>query len=277
MNYYWRPGFPRSVQVCASLALHMAVETKLASAIAVVDGSPESDPHMSALCRELGVQYLRGNGELNFAAGYNLGWRNLSNEYIALMASDIFVSGKVLENLLQLARKGEVGCVSPYLSFSDWPPQIAHHVNRAVTCEPTGMTLNLCLLKRSVLEAVGGIDERFSGAYNDVILMMRIRLLGYKVLFAGDTFVTHLGGVTIANGTTFRLEEDIKRFREEYPQYWTESGRWHLRNWRRPFSLRWYTSAIWWLGHYLPGRLLGQRLNRLAEVFEPRLNRYRAD
>ena len=42
MNYYWRPGFPKSVQVLyASLALHMAVETKLANAIALVDGSPE--------------------------------------------------------------------------------------------------------------------------------------------------------------------------------------------------------------------------------------------
>ena len=118
-----------------------------------------------------------------------------------------------------------MGCVSPYLSFSDWPSQIGHHVKSAVTCEPTGMTLNLCLLKRSVLEAVGGIDETYSGAYNDVILMMKIRHLGLRrVLFAGDTFVTHLGGVTVANGTAYRLTEDIKRFKEEYPQYWTDKA-----------------------------------------------------
>ncbi len=277
INYYWLPGFPKSVQVCAALALHMAVETRVADAIAVVDGSPDGDPYMASLCRELDVLYLRGEGELDFAAGYNLGWRTLHNTYVALMASDIFVSANALERLLGMVSRPEVGCVSPYLSSSDWPSQVAQYVHAPITCEPTAMTLNLCMLKRSVLEAVGGIDENFSGAYNDVILLMKIRHMGLRVLFAGDTFVTHLGKVTIANGSTYNKKQDVKRFRAEYPHYWTDHGRWHLKNWRKPLSTRWHTSALWWLGHKIPGQFLKRHVNRFAERFEPQLNRYQID
>ena len=277
MNYYWRPSFTRSVQISAALALHMAVESGVAAAIAVVDGSLDGDPYMASLCRQLDVLYIRGEGELSFAAGYNLGWRTLSNDYIALMASDIFVSASALESLLLLVSRPEVGCVSPYLSFSDWPSQTAQYVHAPITCEPTAMTLNLCMLKRSVLEAVGGIDEGFSGAYNDVILLMKIRNLGHKVLFAGDTFVTHLGRVTTKHGSTYDQPQDVKRFRETYPQYWIDDGRWHLKNWRKPFSTRWRTSALWWLGHIVPGQYPKRRVRRFAARFEPQLNRYSID
>ena len=60
--------------------------------------------------------------------------------------------------------------------------------------QPMGAAL---LLKRKVLEAVGGLDERFIMFYNDVDFCKRISDAGFKLVFYPDAKVKHMQGISV--------------------------------------------------------------------------------
>ena len=53
----------------------------------------------------------------------------------------------------------------------------------------------LCtLIKREVIEKIGGLDERFSpGNFEDDDFCLRAQLAGYKTVIAQDVFIHHYG------------------------------------------------------------------------------------
>ena len=50
------------------------------------------------------------------------------------------------------------------------------------------------MIKRSVIEEVGYMDESFFMYYEEVDLCYRIKQAGYRVVFLPDAVITHLGG-----------------------------------------------------------------------------------
>lgn len=50
------------------------------------------------------------------------------------------------------------------------------------------------LMRRSALERIGGLDERFFLMYEDMDWCKRTKDAGYKILFWPDAHITHLGG-----------------------------------------------------------------------------------
>ena len=53
------------------------------------------------------------------------------------------------------------------------------------------------MMKRSVFQAVGGMDERFAADYNDVDLCMRICSLGLAVVVSPEVRLTHFESVCV--------------------------------------------------------------------------------
>lgn len=276
MNYYWRSGFSPSTRTSALLSLQMLKDNDAVGTIILVDGSPHLDPFIKQNCEELGIQHLHSGKELTFSQGYNLGWQTLKEQYVGLMASDIFPPKTTIATLLKWLERPDVGCAFPYLTYCDYPGQMAGYVRRRVTCEPSAMTLNLNVFKRDVLEAVGGIDEHYSGGYNDLILLMKIRELGFRVLLAGETRVNHLGQMTISQGTTYKKDADIKRFSTEYRTFCAGHGKWKVKHWRRPLSCGPLLSVMWWLSQNAPHALLRRPLERFTMTREPELAKYPA-
>lgn len=78
--------------------------------------------------------------------------------------------------------------------FSRWKMRYFDHNSLREVDQPMGAAL---LLKRKVLAAVGGLDERFIMFYNDVDFCKRISDSGFKLVFFPDAKVKHMQGVSV--------------------------------------------------------------------------------
>ncbi len=202
------------------------------------DGTPD---YLRALQGRLGpdrVRVLRNGANLGFAAGCNQGLAAARGEFLVLLNNDTVVTEGWLEGLLRWAladwpRNGLVGAVTNYAS----PPQQveagyqtlaemerfaarrrAEYAGRATEVE---RLVGFCLLlRRDVLEAVGGLDERFGlGFFEDDDWGVRARRAGFRLLVAEEVFVHHYGSRTIAGlglDPYRQLEENFALFKAKW-------------------------------------------------------------
>lgn len=276
VNYYCEPHFTPAIKYTTLLSLQLLRQNENVETILLVDGSTQPDLMMAGYCRSMGVTYHHAGRSLQFAEGFNVGLAMLNEPFIGLMANDIFPPADTVKKLLSILSISDVGCVFPYLSYCDYPGQMYDFVHRAVTCEPTIMTLNLNLFKREVLEKAGGVNESYSGSYNDLILLMKIRQMGYRVVLVGDTRVTHLGQMTISQGTTYKKEKDRQRFIIEYPNYVSKHGAWQVAHWKRPLATNKLVSFLWWLCQNTISTRVRNALQNILIMYEPVLTRFPA-
>ncbi len=272
VNYFWRPSFPKTIQLVTWSALLGLHNCDFIKNVVVVDGSPMPDPFIAEITNQLGYELLSPEGNLSFAEGFNAGINYLDNEYICLMANDVFPTKHFFEKCYQWIVLQDVGCVFPYLSFSDYPGQMYSFVRKSITCEPTSMTLNLNIFKKKVLKDIGGINEEFTGAYNDVIALMEIRNLGYRAILVGETKVNHIGKLSISEGTNYIIDgRDFRLFQSNYPNYIAKHGKWRLTRWKAPFSVNKKVSCFWWVCQNCKSTRIRRFLEMLTLWLEPEL------
>lgn len=276
VNYYWRPTYPKSVRSSATLAIHMLRNCTFIDQIVLVDGSSNPDFEIKDICEQSEIIYIHMGKELKLAEGFNVGWKRLDTYYVGLMASDVFPFPETIAALLDAISLPDIGSVSPFLDFCDYPGQMAAYVRKPVSCEPTSLTLNLNIFKRSVLESINGIDENYTGGFNDVIMLMKIRQKGFRVLLIGNTRVTHIGGITVANGTNFLLSEDNVQFTQEFPQVRTNHGKWNIKRWQWPLATTRMISFLWWIAQNFPSYRVRRFLQWTTIWLEPEFTRYPA-
>jgi FkbM family methyltransferase len=286
VNHYWNSpdAGGRAIMVTATeLGLRMLRRSPVVGSIALVDGSPQPDARLAGVCDELGADYIHTGGELGLAEGYNLGWRSLPEPYVGLMANDIVPFPlQSLERLLELVQQPDVGLAFPYLTLCDYPPQLARSgaIGRRtmVSCEPASMTLNLCVLRREVLERVGGVDTAYATGFYDPILVMRVREMGYRAVQAGDASVVHLDRLTKTFGGSTLTPKvhaaDRERFFARYPHLRTEHGIWGIRFWKWPMATTRRAALLWWLSQRLPSRRARRAAEAAASSWEPLVTRY---
>ncbi len=273
VNYFWRDEFPVVIRSSALLAIQMLKNCDSIDDILLVDGSIIPDELIKTACNDNQIKYLHTGKELGFAEGFNYGWRLLSVDYVGLMASDVFPSSESIDALLNSLSNDEVGCVVPYLDYCDYPGQVFSFVRKPYTCEPSSISLNLLIIKQSLLKLIGGIEENYSGGYNDLIILMKVRLAGSRVLLVGNTRVPHIGRMTVAYGTNFVKQNDDKQFSIDFPQYRANHGKWLIRHWQWPFATTWRASFFWWLAQNFPSRKLRNCLELLTIMMEPELTK----
>ena len=150
----------------------------------------------------------RREGEpFNYATKMNWLWRLARSEYLVLLNDDIIVrGGEWLRALMTFALSEEVGGVGARLLyptdtiqhvgvaagvFGTWthafigrPALLGSYQNWAeVHREWSIVTGAVFATRKSVLEQANGFDEMFSLDYNDVDLCLRLRLLGYRIIY----------------------------------------------------------------------------------------------
>lgn len=273
INYYWKPSFPKSCQISTWVSLLALQEAGFSKGVVLVDGSPIHDEFIKSKCEELGIEYVSDEKALGYSEGFNLGIKHSKGEYVCLMANDIYPTRDLFEKMYAWIMLPDVGCVFPYLSSCDYPGQISNFVRKSVTCEPTLMTLNINLFKRSVLEEVNGVDENYSGSFNDVILMAKIRNKGHRVIQVGGTNGIHLGKFTISQGTNYQKHVDYQRFSTEYPQYRAHHGKWQIKHWVKPFAINRKIAFFWYIAQHLPGTRTRKFIEWLTIWLEPELTK----
>lgn len=163
--------------------------------------------------KELGKKYgdkfklVKWDGIFNYSAINNFGARYAKGEYILLLNNDTSViEPDSLRCMLAQCQRAEVGIVGAKLLYDDDTVQhagviigyqgVAGHAftgigddvygyfARAVLSQELSAVTAACLLtKRSVFDEVGGLDESFEVAFNDIDYCMKVRAAGYKIIY----------------------------------------------------------------------------------------------
>ena len=68
---------------------------------------------------------------------------------------------------------------------------------RAATVQDLSAVTACLLVKAAVYDEAGGLDEGFAVAFNDVDFCLRVRALGYRVLFTPYAELYHLSLIHI--------------------------------------------------------------------------------
>ena len=192
---------------------------------------------------------------LGFAPANNIALRRATGDYIVLLNNDTAVPRGWLSTLIRhLEERPSIGLIGPvsnavgnealievgYEDIQDMPLWAAKYV-RAHDGEtfPIHMLGMFCVvMRRSVFEKIGFLDERFAiGMFEDDDYARRIRDAGYEIVCARDAFVHHwqkssfklLGGEDVYAKI---FEENRQRYREK----WGEDA--HA-------GLRWQPRRVW--------------------------------
>ena len=106
---------------------------------------------------------------------------------------------------------------APYLSCADYCSQTRYWVLRRRTFVPSFLTFNLNLMTRECWTTVGPIDEQFTGSYNDLDYLLRIRAAGLEAVIADAGEIAHYGRLTTDTHTQNDHSLCHDRFLAKYP------------------------------------------------------------
>lgn len=190
------------------------------------------------------VRVLTWSRPFNFSAINNYGATHARGDVLLFLNNDVeAIHPDWLEAMVTHAVRPEIGAVGAKLLFADGSIQhagvvlgmggVAGHVHSRFPRESAGYLGRLrhvqevaavtgaCLMtRREVFERVGGFDERFVLAYNDVDYGMNVRELGLRVLWTPEAELYHL------ESKTRGYEDDPvkqERFRREFELF---RGKW---------------------------------------------------
>lgn len=194
----------------------------------------------------------RAPGEpFNYARKMNRLWRAAPSEYLVLANDDLLVRNPDwLEAMLTFAMERDVGGVGARLLYPDDRIQHAGMAGGVLggcthvfVNTPSGMptygdwadvhrewsmvTGAVFATRKSVLEQIGGFDERLSLEFNDVDLCLRLRMLGYRIVYTPHAELTHLESASRENAK--RPGEEVALFLERWRELLRDDPSYHPR------------------------------------------------
>lgn len=192
--------------------------------ILLVDNESD-EPSAMAYFRELErsgiVRLLRFEGAFNYAALNNFAAEHASGEMLGLLNNDTeVIDGGWLSEMVAYAARPEVGAVGAKLLYPDGTIQhagivmglhgtVGHLLQRlpgesagycgclAVAREVTAVTGACLLVRRSIYEEVGGLDEKnLPVTFNDIDFCLELRRRGYRNIWTPHALLYHHEGAT---------------------------------------------------------------------------------
>jgi GT2 family glycosyltransferase len=178
--------------------------------IIIVENNSETTEifdYYKAIERTPRAKVLLFEGVFNFSLINNFAADHADGNYLILLNNDIeVISPNWIEEMLMYAQRPDVGAVGAKLYYPDDTIQhagvilgvggVAGHSHkhfrrndlgyfgRLVSVQNlSGVTGACMMIPKKVFGEVGGFDDRFKVAFNDVDLCMRIRKAGYLIVF----------------------------------------------------------------------------------------------
>lgn len=207
--------------------------------IVIIDNDseqPETLDYFREVSADKRVKILKVSGPFNFSRLNNLAARQATGQVIGLVNNDIEVSdGGWLREMVSHALRPQVGAVGAKLLYGDGRVQhggvilgiggIAGHFHRfadradygyfgraSVAQNLSAVTAACLLLRRSVFEEVGGLDEEnLAVAFNDVDFCLRIRERGYRLVWTPFAELFHLESATRGSDETEARRPHFRR------------------------------------------------------------------
>ena len=178
-------------------------------------------------------------GEFNYSKINNFGAKYATGKYLLLLNNDTqVITMNWLEAMLMYAQRSDVGAVGAKLYYGDRTIQhagvviglgahrTAGHTHYKINYDNLGYMGKLCyaqnvsavtgaclMVKKSLYEELGGLDEDFRVALNDVDFCLRLREKGYLNVFTPFAELYHFESAS--RGIDVVDEAKAKRYEEE--------------------------------------------------------------
>ena len=227
--------------------------------ILVVDNGsddPQAISYLATLRRAPAdrMRVIEYPGAFNFSAMNNRGAQEARGDYLLLLNNDTAVlEGDWLDEMLAMAQLPDVGIVGARLLFPNGKIQHAGvilGINDTVADHPfidhaadepgyfgrlmlpqelSAVTAACMLVRKSVFEQVGGLDEEdFKVSYNDVDFCLRVREQGFRIIWTPYATLLHEGSASQTQKGVEQTEDAAKkaRFRAEREAMYQKWSRW---------------------------------------------------
>lgn len=198
------------LQCIASIEAHTELPYEI---IVVDDGS--TDGTREALHKRRGALRIGIHQQnLGFSSAVNTGLMMAKGRTIVLLNNDVLVTERWLSQMLIALNSSSAAAVGPVTNYISGEQQIdtaystlpemeafaaKYNVSDSLKWRYTDRLVGFCLLfHRHVFEEVGYFDEGYEiGNFEDDDWILRLQLQGKRLMIAGDTFVHHIGSVTM--------------------------------------------------------------------------------
>lgn len=174
-----------------------------------------SDPRALQLLRSPHITRVPFPGKFNFSRANNCGASRTTGEYLVFMNNDIeVISPDWIQEMLYYAEQSDVGAVGGLLLYPDrtvqhagvilGPRGTADHVLRRASADSDGyagslacarevsaVTAACMMLKKATFQQVGGFNEHYFTAYQDVDLCLQLSSLGKRNIFCPRAVFYH--------------------------------------------------------------------------------------
>lgn len=194
------------------------------------------------------IRVVTYEGEFNYSKINNLGVSEAAGEYVLLLNNDTSViTPDWVEELLMYAQRKDVGAVGAKLYYEDRTIQhagvvlglgahrTAGHSHYRVDHRNLGYMGRLCyaqnvmavtgaclMMRKSLYQELGGLDEQFAVALNDVDLCVRAWKAGQVNVFTPFAELYHYEsasrGADLSGANAERYEKESARFRERWKE-----------------------------------------------------------
>ncbi len=173
--------------------------------------------------KQSGVTVLSDPQQFNYSAICNRAAQHAKGDLLVFLNNDTTVIQKDwLRELVVHAIRPEIGAVGAKLLYPSWRIQHAgirlggrktavpilngrrnqtrRHFGRAQLIQNYSAVTGACLAMRAeVFQQVGGFDESLAVSYNDVDLCLRLRTMGYRILWNAQVQLMHAESATLGN------------------------------------------------------------------------------
>ena len=186
-------------------------------------------------------------GPFNYSAINNFGAKYADGDFLLLLNNDTeVITPDWLESMMGYCQREDVGIVGAKLLYPDNTVQhagvvvgiagFAGHILtgydqnapgylwRLQTAQDESAVTGACLMvKRSVFDALQGLDESFAVALNDIDFCLRARNLGKLVVFTPEARLYHYEsksrGMENTDAKKARFQKEVDHFRERYGEF----------------------------------------------------------
>lgn len=188
-------------------------------------------------------------GSFNYSAVNNMGAACADGDYILLLNNDTeVITANWMEELLMYAQREDVGAVGAKLYYADKTIQhagvviglgahrTAGHTHYRVPVQNLGYMGRLCytqnvtavtgaclLVKKSLYQELGGLDEGFAVSLNDVDFCLRLRERGLLNVFTPFAELYHYESVSRGLDDEGEKAERYNRESEKFREKWKEA------------------------------------------------------
>lgn len=207
------------------------------------------------------IKVVKWEKEFNYSAINNFGAKFAKGDYLLLLNNDTeMIKPDALSEMLGCCMRPEVGVVGAKLLYADDTVQhagvvigfsgYAGHVfngigkddlgfmmRAIINCNYSSVTGACLMTKKSIFEEVGGLDEKFQVACNDVDYCLKVREKDYLVVYDAFSLWHHYESKSRGYDDNnkekmWRFNHEVEIFQKKWPEILANGDPYYNKNFR---------------------------------------------